>query len=240
MWKKIGAKNLIVGQIRFCWWFNCGHLIGKTRSFDLRTEFIIWMHFVPRSSSWLTSAVSTIVVFAMSVRGPAASRTKPARGGPTKAPAPLMQVSTPKAEVRRESSSISTLAEGLCQHFGIVGACWTYQHGGCDCRPGRERDAKHDTDDCVRPEVVAEGHQEGTNCSPREGQEGHEECVHFGMIRHSSRNNSASSVEETNQGDEQSRLLLWKPPLLCDLDRDNVKKVFFQQDVNILTPGRYM
>ena len=76
------------------------------------------MHFVPRSSSWLTSAVSTIVVFAMSVRGPAASRTNPAKGGPRKAPAPLMQVSTPKAEVRRESSSISTLAEGLCQHFG--------------------------------------------------------------------------------------------------------------------------
>ena len=115
--KQIGAKNLIVGKIRFCWWFNSGYLIGKTRPFDLRTEFIIWMHFVPCSSSWLTSAVSTIVVFAMSVRGPAASRTKPARGGPRKAPAPLMQVSTPKAEVRRESSSISTLAEGLWQYF---------------------------------------------------------------------------------------------------------------------------
>jgi len=60
-----------------------------------------------------TSAVSTIVVFAMSVRGPAASRTKPARGGPRKAPAPLMQVSTPKAEVRRESSSISTNMEDV-------------------------------------------------------------------------------------------------------------------------------
>ena len=140
---------------------------------------------------------STIVELPMSVRGPAASRTKPARGGPRKAPAPLMQVRTPKADVRRESSSISTY--GMMSRVVLESGGSTHQHGRGDGRPCREGDSKHDADDCVRPEVVAEGHQEGTDGSPRESKEGHEEGVNFWMIRDSSRHNPAAGVEEANQ-----------------------------------------
>ena len=75
----------------------------------------------------------------------------------------------------------------------------TYQHGRCDGRPRRERDPKHDADDCVGPEVVAEGHEERTDGSPRESEEGHEEGVNFWMVGDSPGHNPAAGVEEPNQ-----------------------------------------